>query len=219
MAALDRLYRPHVPCVALLMLASTDALTGLANRRAYEDEAGRRWAEASDPPRALGIGLFGIERFKRFDDTAGHAVGDRCPVAIAGEICRILPALDFCARYGGEAFISLLHDAPPRAAAHLAEALRAAVEALSRPNPGTGGCVTVSLGVALAAPDRRPASPGDLVTAADAARPREGGQPESRRRRVGRGPAGPPCEFAPAFAPASTLVSGPGPASRAALCA
>lgn len=162
----------------LAVLANTDALTGLANRRAYEDEARRLWADSSEPPRSLGVILFDIDHFKHLNDKAGHAHGDQCLMAVAREIERIMPHGSLCARYGGEEFICVLSDATPRGVQRLAEELRAAIEALAWPNPGIGRPVTVSIGVSVAPTDRRPESLTELVRAADAAlyRAKDGGR-------------------------------------------
>lgn len=153
----------------LAVLANTDALTGLPNRRAFGDESLRLWSDSSDPPRSLGIVLFDIDHFKRLNDTAGHSVGDQCLAAVARTIRQMIPASGMCARYGGEEFICILGDATPRGVLHIAEALRAAVEALAWPNPGVGRPVTVSVGLAVGTTDRRPESLAALIGFADEA--------------------------------------------------
>ena len=160
----------------LAILAATDALTGLPNRRAFEDEAGRLWGDASGPPRSLGIVLFDIDHFKRLNDAAGHGVGDRCLAAIGDRIRAVLPAQGFCARYGGEEFIVLLPDAAPPDLLRAAERLRAAVADMAVadmafPNPGLPGSphVTVSLGIAHGVANGRPDDLAGLIAAADGA--------------------------------------------------
>ncbi len=153
----------------LALLANTDALTGLPNRRAFEDEAARLWSDPSDPPQSFGIVLFDIDHFKRLNDTAGHAEGDRCLAAIARAIREVLPSTGMCARYGGEEFIAILRNAGPRDVLRLAEHLRATIEALAWPNPGIKGPVTVSLGLAVGETDRRSETLAALIDLADAA--------------------------------------------------
>jgi diguanylate cyclase (GGDEF)-like protein len=153
----------------LAVLASTDALTGLPNRRAFEDEAARLWSDPAEPAHSFGIVLFDIDHFKRLNDTAGHAEGDRCLAAIARAIRGVLPPSAMCARYGGEEFICILREATPRDVLRFAEALRATVEALAWPNPGVGGPVTVSVGLAVGETDRRSETLAAIIELADAA--------------------------------------------------
>lgn len=153
----------------LAVLANTDALTSLPNRRAFAEESARLWAEASKPPRALGILLFDIDHFKKLNDSAGHATGDRCLAAIADAIRAVVSDGGLYARYGGEEFICIVSDATPLAILRLAEALRAAIEALAWPNPGVGRPVTISVGLALGITDGRPEGLTALIGAADEA--------------------------------------------------
>ena len=149
------------------VLANTDALTGLPNRRAFVDESARLWADTSQPPRNHGIILFDIDHFKKLNDSSGHANGDRCLAAVAGTLRDIVPENGFCARYGGEEFICILADATPRGALRFAEDLRAGIEAMAWLNPGLGRPVTVSVGLALAVADRQPEGLAALISLAD----------------------------------------------------
>ena len=162
----------------LAVLASTDLLTGLPNRRAFSDESARLWAGSSEPPRSFGIVLFDIDHFKKLNDAAGHASGDQCLAAIAGAIRDVAPENGFCARYGGEEFICILADATPRGILRFAENLRAGIESMAWPNPGAGRSVTVSVGLALAVTDRQPDGLAALISLADDAlyRAKSGGR-------------------------------------------
>ena len=155
----------------LLVLAGTDAHTGLANRRTFDETAARAWAQATSSPCAFGIVLLDIDHFKRLNDTAGHHAGDRCLTVIARTIRDALGADGFVARYGGEEFIVLVDDASPRDLMRLAQRIRLAVEGGAHPHPGLadGSTVTVSIGVALAVSDGSPDGLGALVRSADAA--------------------------------------------------
>jgi diguanylate cyclase (GGDEF)-like protein len=131
-------------------LAWTDALTGVANRRALDqalDQAGRR---ARREGRHLSALMLDIDHFKLLNDAQGHAAGDRCLQQVAAALRDALVRPDdLLARYGGEEFVALLQDTDGQGAAVVAERLRAAVEALQLPHPASPwACVTVSIGVA-----------------------------------------------------------------------
>lgn len=151
----------------LAILASTDALTGLPNRRAFRERSARLWTDPSAPPRSLGIVLFDIDHFKKLNDSAGHTSGDQCLAAIARTIRAVVPENGFCARYGGEEFICILADASPRDIMRFAEDLRAEIEAIAWPNPGVGRSVTVSIGLAQSVTDRQPDGLAALISLAD----------------------------------------------------
>jgi diguanylate cyclase (GGDEF)-like protein len=132
----------------LLKLSSTDMLTGLANRRFFEAEARRVWEDGDQPPFALAI--VDVDRFKAFNDAAGHSAGDRCLVAVA-EALRgaVRRDADRAARYGGEEFAILVPGFEDIEPGELGERLRRAVEAMHIPHPAfPGQTVTVSVGVA-----------------------------------------------------------------------
>lgn len=149
------------------VLANTDALTGLPNRRSFADESARLWADPTQPPRNLGVVLFDIDHFKKLNDSAGHTSGDQCLAAVARTIRNVVTENGFCARYGGEEFICILADATPRGILRLAEDLRAGIEAMAWPNPGAGQPVTVSVGLALSATDRQSEGLAALISSAD----------------------------------------------------
>jgi diguanylate cyclase (GGDEF)-like protein len=152
----------------LAVLAATDDLTGLANRRAFEAMAGELWHETAPSP-SLGVMLLDIDRFKQLNDTAGHGRGDACLVAIAETIREALPEARIVARYGGEEFAALFTDASPRALMGFADRARRAVEERAFPHPGLGAgrCVTVSVGLSLAASDGGEMDLSELVRRAD----------------------------------------------------
>jgi diguanylate cyclase (GGDEF)-like protein len=128
--------------------ATTDALTGLPNRR-YFDEivtllAGRR--RAGD---AVGILMVDIDRFKSLNDAHGHATGDEVLRAVAGAIVAGVREDDVPARFGGEEFVVLLRNPDPDVAVDVGERIRAAVRDLDLRSYGVPG-VSVSVGVAVA---------------------------------------------------------------------
>ena len=156
---------------ALAELADTDPLTGLRNRRSLSETLNRRWAEACSRNDWFGILMIDIDRFKLFNDTAGHDAGDRCleqvALALESETAR---HGHYIARFGGEEFTTIMSGMPPEPAVQVAEALRRAVENLAIPHPGysDGSLVTVSIGAAVLLPSTH-ASVHEVIAAADRA--------------------------------------------------
>ncbi|GJE43986.1 GGDEF domain-containing protein [Methylobacterium soli] len=155
----------------LAILADTDGLTGLANRRAVGSRLTADWTAQAAVKGAVGIVLIDVDHFKRFNDSLGHAAGDACLIAVAEAIRTTLPEGALAGRYGGEEFIAIVPDARPRSLVTLAERLRGAIADLRMPHPGLGEGrhVSVSIGVAIA-PAEGPSSCTDaLVQIADSA--------------------------------------------------
>jgi two-component system, chemotaxis family, response regulator WspR len=155
---------------ALRMLASLDGLTGIANRRRFDEAARAEWRRGRRRATPLALLLCDVDSFKPYNDHFGHPTGDLCLKKVAGVLTGQLkrPA-DLAARYGGEEFAILLPDTDLEGALRLAEDCRTALERLLLPHPGAGcGIVTMSIGVACAVPDADRTLEG-LVAAADAA--------------------------------------------------
>lgn len=137
----------------LLILSETDALTGLANRRAFTVELQAGWALACANDAWSAVALIDIDAFKRLNDTAGHPEGDRCLQHVAGVLKAAAEAQGaHIARYGGEEFIVRMPRAEPETAWAIAESLRVAVARMAYPHPGLGetASVTISVGVTAA---------------------------------------------------------------------
>lgn len=157
---------------ALLQTAAiTDPLTGLANRRAFDEHIGREWQVAQRNGQPFSIALIDIDRFKTVNDTYGHETGDRVLQAVGKQI-RLFTRRpgDMCSRYGGEEFLVLLTNTPADAAVGVAEFIRNAIRATPIP-AGEGGslAVTVSIGVACLDPASSPIGWRALFNRADAA--------------------------------------------------
>jgi diguanylate cyclase (GGDEF)-like protein len=153
---------------ALLELALTDALTGLANRRAFDETLAVEWRRAARAGATLGLLMIDIDYFKRFNDTYGHVAGDACLSTIARAIaaCVKRPG-DLGARYGGEEFAIVLCDTDAAGAMDVAKAVCDAVRALELPNRASSlGYVTVSAGAAALSPVAG-GDPQQIVAAAD----------------------------------------------------
>ncbi|KAB1076276.1 GGDEF domain-containing protein [Methylobacterium planeticum] len=155
----------------LAVLADTDGLTGLVNRRAISARLTADWTAQAAARGAVGVILIDVDHFKRFNDSVGHAGGDACLCAVAAAIRSAMPAHAVAGRYGGEEFIAIVPDAEPRDLLTLAERVRAAVAdlRLRHPGLGEGRHVSVSIGVAIA-PAEGPSTCTDaLVQIADSA--------------------------------------------------
>ena len=145
-------------------LALTDALTGLANRRAVFDQLAQLARSSPDQGQPLALVMFDIDHFKRVNDTHGHQTGDAVLQRIAELARRQVQGGDLVGRIGGEEFVWLLPDVDAGRARELAERLREDIERES----SSGGlpCVTVSIGMALL---RRGDTPEQLIARADEA--------------------------------------------------
>jgi diguanylate cyclase (GGDEF)-like protein len=128
--------------------ATTDALTGLPNRR-YFDEYVALLARRRRADDRVGVLMIDIDRFKRLNDTFGHAVGDHVLRAVAGAIAGAVREDDVPVRFGGEEFAVLLRNPSPEVAAEVGERVRRSVKALDLRSLGVPG-VSVSVGVAVA---------------------------------------------------------------------
>jgi diguanylate cyclase (GGDEF)-like protein len=129
-----------------------DALTGLPNRRAFDEEVARGVARAARDGSPLAVVVLDVDRFKAVNDTHGHAVGDVVLREIAARAAAAVRGGDLVARVGGEEFALLLHGADLPGALELAERVRAAVASTPIPSGAGPLAVTASLGCAVLAP-------------------------------------------------------------------
>ena len=155
----------------LRALAFIDGLTGIANRRRFDEALDVEWRSAIRCSEPLALLLIDIDQFKRYNDHYGHPAGDACLQAVAATIARhAARPHDLAARYGGEEFACLLGGSTLAGAQAKAEAIRHAVEELQLEHATSAVAphVTVSLGVAVCLPAQ-----GDeaqqLLAGADAA--------------------------------------------------
>jgi two-component system cell cycle response regulator len=160
----------------MVTLATTDGMTGLTNHRTFRLLAEQALARTRRSGRAVSLIMTDIDHFKNVNDSHGHAVGDEVIKAVAGVLNANHRDVDIAARYGGEEFAVLLEETDIESATLIAERLRADVEALAF--DGTDGqfSVTLSLGVAVFAPDEMDLS--SLIDHADQAlyRAKRGGR-------------------------------------------
>ena len=171
--------------IALEQLATRDGLTGLANRRCFDNTLTAEWARAMRQQQPLSLLMVDVDNFKAYNDANGHLGGDECLKRIATAVASEMRTNDLVARYGGEEFAVVLPGQSLKGAATVAERIRTRVEQLQVPSrlaiagapatgapaagaPAAGAPVTVSIGAATAlpAPDT---SASELVAIADAA--------------------------------------------------
>jgi diguanylate cyclase (GGDEF)-like protein/PAS domain S-box-containing protein len=131
-------------------LAMADGLTGVANRRRFEEKMDLEWRRAMRDGSPLSVLMIDVDHFKPYNDLYGHVMGDRClrQVAMAAQEV-IHRSSDLFARYGGEEFAAVLPNTGSSGAQLVAEQIRRAVEMLGLPHTGNPcGVVTVSVGCA-----------------------------------------------------------------------
>jgi diguanylate cyclase (GGDEF)-like protein/PAS domain S-box-containing protein len=153
---------------ALEQLATRDGLTGLANRRCFDDTLNAEWARALRQVQPLSLLMVDVDNFKAYNDAHGHLGGDECLKRVARAVASEMRANDLVARYGGEEFAVVLPNQSLKGAAIVAERIRSRVEQLQLPCRFAAGHVTVSIGAAtaIAGPDNHA---NQLVAIADAA--------------------------------------------------
>lgn len=150
-------------------LSLQDALTGIPNRRAFDNALEHEWRRGIRSHKPLSVIMGDVDLFKRYNDSLGHQQGDACLQRVARAFASaVRRPSDTVARYGGEEFVCVLGDTDAAGALLVAEKIRLAVEALKllHPDSEVGACVTVSLGVATITPDHKSGCLS-LVEAAD----------------------------------------------------
>jgi diguanylate cyclase (GGDEF)-like protein len=140
------------------VMATTDKLTGVANRQAFDETMEQLVRSRRRNMRPFSVLLFDIDHFKRINDTFGHMRGDTVIRRVADAAARTLRASDMICRWGGEELIVLARNCPLQDAARLAETLRSTIAMEAILTPDDGSRVTISVGVTEYAP-------GDTVDA------------------------------------------------------
>ena len=157
--------------LALRTLATKDGLTGLANRRTFDQTLEMEWARAMREKKPLTLLLADVDHFKLYNDCYGHQKGDECLKAVAAVIGeKAFRPADLAARYGGEEFAVIMPETNLEGACKVADRIRDAVSRLNIAHaaPGAGPRVTLSVGVATNIP-RTDLSPDCFVESADRA--------------------------------------------------
>ena len=151
-------------------LSMIDGLTGIANRRRFDQQLAADWARSMRERKPLSLLIVDADAFKPLNDALGHLHGDECLRALARLCERFAGADDLVARFGGEELVLLLPGRELADACALAESLRIAVVDAAMPHPASpvASVVTVSVGVSACVPDAT-LPPETLVAAADRA--------------------------------------------------
>lgn len=155
----------------LAWLSLTDALTGLPNRRRFDEDLATAYKSALRNREPLSLLIVDADHFKRFNDQHGHAVGDEVLKRLARSLSKSVhrPA-DLVCRFGGEEFAVLLPGTDVPGARRIAENVHDEVKSLSVPAAGIlAGTVTVSIGIACTADRNGLVGPSDLIRLADEA--------------------------------------------------
>jgi diguanylate cyclase (GGDEF)-like protein len=157
---------------AYARLSRLDGLTGLPNRRDFEEHLAQAWAEHRHTRQPLALCLIDVDHFKAYNDRHGHPAGDQCLKLIAQAMASSVSGGGAqLARWGGEEFIVVLPWATEASAKRLADSLQQAVSGLSLRHEASpsGARVSISLGVCLMSPDQPGASIDRLICKADEA--------------------------------------------------
>lgn len=151
--------------------AYTDALTGLGNRRWFDERLLACWDDGAADHTMLSIILIDIDQFKAYNDAFGHVEGDRILRSLGGVLQQAgRRSVDQGFRFGGEEFVMLLPGTSLPGAGKVAAEIQQAVAGLAIPHPASGtGLLTVSMGVAQAFPARREDEREAFLVAADGA--------------------------------------------------
>lgn len=195
MGAIDYIIKPFSPGIVrirvnnqlelkrhrdlLRELSTRDGLTGIANRRAFDEKLQQEWQRGMRSQSSLALVMIDVDHFKAFNDRYGHTDGDDCLRRVARALTVVpMRAADLVARMGGEEFGCILPDTDEIGARKVAEEMRLQIASLAYPHvDGEGGIVTISLGTAVCQPALDD-DPDALLRRADAAlyRAKHGGR-------------------------------------------
>ncbi|MDB5524427.1 MAG: domain S-box/diguanylate cyclase protein [Rhizobium sp.] len=155
----------------LEVLARTDGLTGLSNRKTFDDKLYAEFARSRRHGSKLGLMLIDVDRFKAFNDIYGHPEGDTCLKSVADclKIVAKRPS-DIAARYGGEEFVAIFPEVDEAGMQLIADQFQQSIRDLKRAHVGSEkGIATVSTGVAIMGADADLRGPADFLRLADEA--------------------------------------------------
>lgn len=161
--ALDRAYLHE----QLSLLARTDGLTGLCNRRSFEEALQREFMRAKRYGSPLSVVLLDVDHFKHFNDHNGHPMGDKLLQEVAGVVRASVREVDTPARYGGEEFVVILPETDLKAALRVAERIRVGVNSLAMEEGKTQPLGRFSVSVGVASYPNPASSAEELVKLAD----------------------------------------------------
>jgi diguanylate cyclase (GGDEF)-like protein/PAS domain S-box-containing protein len=155
----------------LRTLATTDGLTGLMNRRAFDAALDNEWLRASRSTKPLSLLMIDVDKFKTYNDLYGHQAGDECLRQVGRALQGLVKrAGDIAARYGGEEFVVVLPETDEDGAFFIAESIRQAIRDLAIAHTGVKrGVVTISIGLATSEGSTNLGAATDLIARADKA--------------------------------------------------
>lgn len=168
--AADLRHRLQASQVELNALSRRDPLTGVPNRRHFDEVMHAFWAAHAQSGQELALLLLDVDHFKAYNDRYGHPAGDQCLRHVAEVLQRGVPAAQgTVARWGGEEFIVVLPRTDAAHAMKIAQTLVDSVAALGLRHEAspTSGSVTISIGVAVATPGHTLHSPDEIIAKAD----------------------------------------------------
>ncbi len=160
------MYREYLEAISYL-----DGLTGIPNRRRFDERFELMWNIARREKNVLSVVMMDIDNFKKYNDIYGHQAGDDCLIKVAKELEKTIQRkTDFIGRYGGEEFVCILPNTDKDNAVLVAEQMRQNIMKLNVEHKGSevSDIVTISLGVASFIPDKE-SKASDLLELADAA--------------------------------------------------
>lgn len=154
----------------LRVLATTDGLTGLMNRRSFDDALDTKLAATQAGGQPISLMMIDVDHFKAFNDLYGHLAGDACLKLVGQTVAQALRGMDVVARFGGEEFVAILPDATDDQAYQVATRIQSALAECRIAHSGSStGLVTVSIGIAGYPADTRARSASQLLARADEA--------------------------------------------------
>ena len=150
-------------------LSFSDGLTGIANRRLFDQRLEEEWSSVKDTGKPLSLILLDVDCFKQYNDVYGHLAGDECLRRIASTLREVTDSHALVARFGGEEFAVLLPETGSDAARNLAESILAEIKALAMAHEGSkvASVVTASMGVVTALPDTAATNARALLESVD----------------------------------------------------
>ena len=167
--ALENEYLLEVKSEEMTRLSNTDVLTGLSNRRHFNEVLDREWKRSGRNQSLLSLIILDVDYFKKINDTYGHQVGDEYLQKIAETLVAVFKRdSDIVARYGGEEFAVLLVDSDVEQAIHLAQTAIRSIAAITIDHQGQKVCTTICAGVNCRIPDHNTVS-DSIVLGADKA--------------------------------------------------
>ena len=154
----------------LAALSATDAMTGIANRRRFDEVLAAEWSRATRSGQPLALAMVDVDRFKKYNDHYGHQAGDECLRKVASVLTQVVSRkTDTVARYGGEEFAFIAPGISPKEVSRLAQSVCQVLQEMDMPHAASEfGCITASVGVAVMVPQQGQES-SLLVKAADEA--------------------------------------------------